>query len=404
MNSKIYGQLSVMMFLQLFVWGAWFVTLGSYLANIGFSGAEIGTTYLTNNIGAIISPLFIGLVADRFFAAEKVMAVLHLIGAVLLYYVSGLATTGSIIVGFLIYNAVYMPTIALTNAVSFNQMDKPNEQFPLIRVWGTIGWIVAGLLITFILGTKIENVEATSVPLKMAAIGSVILGLYSFTLPNTPPRSKGQKVSIGDMFGLESLALLKDRSFAVFSACSLLISIPLAFYYAFANLYFNEIGMEGVAAKMSLGQVSELGFMVLMPFFFRRFGVKWMLLVGMLAWVVRYALFATGDMDGLVWMIYVGILLHGVCYDFFFVTGQVYVEKKAGVEIRSSAQSFFTLLTYGFGLAIGSILSGYVVDAFTTDGIKDWGGIWLTPCLLAAVVSTIFIFTFNDKSKATEEG
>ena len=399
MNSKIYSQLSVMMFLQIFVWGAWFVTLGNYLANIGFSGTEIGTAYLTNNIGAIISPLFIGLVADRFFAAEKIMAVLHIVGGAVLYYVSDLTTTSAIITGLLIYNACYMPTIALANAVSFNQMDAPDIQFPKIRVWGTIGWIVAGLLITFVLGARFENVEATTIPMKMAAIGSFVLGVYCLSLPSTPAKSTGKKVTIGEMLGFEAFALLKDKSFAVFAACSLLISIPLAFYYTFANLYLNEIGMEGVAAKMSLGQVSEVGFMVLMPFFFRRLGVKWMLLVGMLAWVVRYGLFASGDMDDLAWMIYAGIILHGVCYDFFFVTGQVYVDKKADEKIRSSAQGFITLLTYGFGLAIGTYLAGRIVDILSTNGIRDWNAIWITPAVFAGVVALLFYFTFDEKER-----
>jgi nucleoside transporter len=402
MNSKIYSQLSVMMFLQLFVWGAWFVTLGNYLANIGFSATDIGTAYLTNNIGAIIAPLFVGLIADRFFPAEKVMALLHLIGAAVLYYVSDLESSGAIIVGLLIYNACYMPTLALANAVSFHQMNAPEEQFPKIRVWGTIGWIAAGLSITFLLGSQFDNVEATTIPMKMGAIGSVLLSLYCITLPSTPPKSKGRKVSIGELFGSQSFALLKDKPFAIFAACSLLISIPLAFYYTFANLFLNELGMVGAASKMTIGQVSEVFFMALMPFFFRRLGVKWMLLVGMLAWVVRYALFSAGDMDSLSWMIYGGIILHGVCYDFFFVTGQVYVDKKASAEIRSSAQSFITLLTYGFGLAIGTMLSGRVIDALTTDGVRDWSTIWMIPGIFAAVIAVIFFFTFNENEKAKE--
>lgn len=402
MNSKIYSQLSVMMFLQLFVWGAWFVTLGNYLANIGFSATDIGTAYLTNNIGAIIAPLFIGLIADRFFPAEKVMALLHFIGAGVLYYVSDLEGSGAIILGLLIYNACYMPTLALANAVSFHQMNAPEEQFSKIRVWGTIGWIVAGVSITFLLGSQFENVEATTIPMKMGAAASVLLSLYCLTLPSTPPKSKGRKVSIAELFGSQSFAMLRDKSFAIFAACSLLISIPLAFYYTFANLFLNEIGMVGAASKMTIGQVSEVFFMALMPFFFRRLGVKWMLLVGMLAWIVRYALFSAGDMSNLSWMIYGGILLHGVCYDFFFVTGQVYVDQKAPAEIRSSAQSFITLLTYGFGLAIGTMLSGRVIDALTTDGIRDWSTIWMTPCVFAAVIAVIFYFTFNDNGKTGE--
>lgn len=397
MNRKIYGQLSVMMFLQIGVWGAWFVTLGSYLANIGFSGTEIGTAYLTNNIGAIIAPLFVGLVADRFFPAEKVMAVLHIVGAAVLYYVSDLQGTTNIILGLLIYNACYMPTMALANSVSFYQLDEPDAQFPRIRVWGTVGWIVAGLVITFVLGTQVENVEATSVPMKMAAAASLVLGLYSFTLPNTPPKSKGKKVSIGDILGLESFALMKDKSFAIFAIASLLICIPLAFYYSFANLYLNEIGMEGVAAKMTLGQMSEAAFLVIMPFFFRRLGVKWMLLVGMLAWVLRYALFSVGDMDSLAALVYLGIILHGICYDFFFVTGHIYVDHKADEEIRSSAQSLIALLTYGVGLAIGTATAGRVVDAFTTDGVRDWSTIWLIPCVFAGAVAVLFMVTFKNE-------
>lgn len=401
MGTKNYSQLSLMMFLQFFIWGAWFVTLGSYLANIGFSGTDIGTAYLTNNIGAIISPFFIGLVADRFFASEKVMAFLHLAGGIILYMVSDMTTAGSILLGLLIYNACYMPTLALVNTVSFNLMDDPDTQFPRVRVWGTLGWIVAGLVITFVLASQVEGVEATSVPMKLAAGASILLGLYSFTLPNTPAPKAGSEVSIRDILGLDALALLKDKSFFVFALCSLLISIPLAFYYAFTNLFLNEQGMEGVAATMSLGQASEVLFMVLMPFFFRRLGVKWMLLVGMLAWVVRYALFGMGDMTTGAWMLYAGILLHGICYDFFFVTGQIYVDRKADKSIRASAQGFIALLTYGVGLAIGSSLSGRVVDYFTADGVKDWSMIWWTPCVLAAAIALLFASVFDEgKEKA----
>jgi nucleoside transporter len=401
MGTANYSKLSIMMFLQFFIWGAWFVTLGSYLANIGFSGTEIGSAYLMNNIGAIISPFFIGLVADRFFPSEKVMAVLHLLGGIVLYLVSDMTTAGSIILGLLIYNACYMPTLALVNTVSFNLMDSPDEQFPKVRVWGTLGWIIAGLVITFVLSAQVDGVEATSVPMKLAAGASILLGLYSFSLPHTPAPKAGTAVSIRDILGLDALALLKDKSFAVFALCSLLISIPLAFYYAFTNLFLNEQGMEGVAATMSLGQMSEVLFMVLMPFFFRRLGVKWMLLVGMLAWVVRYAFFASGDLSTGAWMLYAGILLHGICYDFFFVTGQIYVDRKADKSIRASAQGFIALLTYGVGLAIGSSLSGVVVDHFTTDGVKDWSMIWWTPCILAALIALLFALVFDEgKDKA----
>ena len=399
MEAKRYAQLSTMMFLQFFIWGAWFVTLGTYLAGLGFSGSQIGTAYLTNNIGAIISPFFIGLIADRFFSAQKVMALLHILGGITLYLVSDLTTASAILIGLLIYNALYMPTLALVNAISFHQMETPDEQFPKVRVWGTLGWIIAGLAISYGLASTGPNVEATALPMKMAAAASVLLGVFSLSLPDTPPQMAGQKASLRAMIGLDALALMKDRSFLVFALCSLMISIPLAFYYAFTNLYLNELGVPEAAAKMSLGQMSEVAFMVLMPFFFKRLGVKWMLLVGMIAWVVRYALFAVADGDMGFWLLYGGILLHGICYDFFFVTGQIYVDNKADKNIRASAQGFIAFLTYGVGLALGSSLSGFVVDQFTQNGTRDWATIWWVPCLLAGVVAAVFAVSFKNETK-----
>lgn len=398
MNKKIYSQLSIMMFLQFFVWGAWAVTLGTFLNQINFSGDDIGNAYLTTWIAAIFSPFFIGIVADRFFASEKVMGVLHLLGAVLMYFASNTTELLPLITLLLLFNLCYMPTLALVNAISFNQMESPDKEFPKVRVWGTLGWIVAGLVISFVLGRLFTNVEATAIPMKMAAGASLLMGLYSFTLPHTPPKDAGKKFSISDILGLKALSLMKERSFLIFTICSLLICIPLAFYYSFANLFFNNIGMTYVAAKQSMGQMSEVFFMLVMPFFFVRLGVKKMLLVGMLAWVARYALFALGNLDTNVWMLYVGILLHGICYDFFFVTGQIYVDKVAGVEIRASAQGFIALVTYGVGMSFGTKLAGKLVDMNTAAGVKDWASIWWIPCIFAAAISLLFFVTFNDKS------
>ncbi|MCG3119901.1 MAG: putative nucleoside transporter YegT [bacterium] len=396
MSTKTYAQLSVMMFLQFFIWGAWFVTLGTHLGSIGFSGTQIGYTYLMNNIAAIVSPFFVGMIADRFFASQKVLGVLHLLGGFLMYVSADITSAGTLIGGLLLYNLSYMPTLALVNTVSFNQMDSPDKQFPKVRVWGTIGWIVAGLVITFVLADSFADVEKSAVPMKMAAVASVVMGLFSFTLPNTPPQNVGKGVTVGEVLGLKALRLLKERNFLIFVLCSLLISIPLAFYYNFTNLFLNELGMTGVAAKQSMGQMSEVIFMVLMPWFFVRLGVKKMLLVGMLAWVLRYALFATGNTGALVGMLYLGILLHGVCYDFFFVTGQIYVDNKAPKDVRASAQGFIALITYGVGIGLGSILSGNIVDMFTTEGVKHWGQIWWVPCALAAVISVFFALTFKN--------
>jgi nucleoside transporter len=292
-----------------------------------------------------------------------------------------------------------MPTLALVNAISFNQMQNPDKEFPGIRVWGTIGWIAAGLIILLIQSYFFQGVETSNIPMKIAGGVSILLGLYSFTLPNTPPKMAGQKVSAGDVLGLKALRLMKDRSFALFVICSFLISIPLAFYYNFTNVFLNESGMTGVAGKMTMGQMSEVIFMLLMPFFFTRLGVKKMLLIGMLAWVVRYFLFALGDNEGMVWMFYGGIILHGICYDFFFVTGQIYVDKKAGKEIRASAQGLIALITYGLGIGVGSEISGRIVSAYTVEGVKDWSSIWWVPAIFALVIVVFFALSFKEEKK-----
>jgi len=401
MNTSIKARLGIMMFLQFFVWGAWFVTLGTYLGSIDFSGSQVGYTYLMNNIAAIISPFFIGMVADRFFHSQKVMGVLHILGAMVLFYASSITVAGPLILFLLIYNICYMPTLALVNTIAFNQMENPEKQFPAIRVWGTIGWIVAGLSISFFLAPVYANVEATNIPIKMAAIASALLGVYSFTLPGTPPKNVGKDITVGDILGLKAIRLMKDRSFLVFVLASLLISIPLAFYYSFTNMFLNDIGMINVAGKQSMGQMSEVIFMVLIPWFFVRLGVKKMLLLGMASWVLRYALFSLGDVGGTVWMLYLGILLHGICYDFFFVSGQIYVDKKADESIRASAQGFITLVTYGIGIGIGSIVSGNVVDMYTVDGIKDWDTIWWIPAGFSLLVMAFFALTFKDTMRST---
>ncbi len=390
-----------MMFLQFFIWGAWFVTLSNYLFSIGFEGIQIGRTYLMTNIAAILSPFFIGMIADRFFSSEKVLGIMHLLGAVLMYFAAGIVDVRTLIIVMLFYNLSYMPTLALVNAISFAHMENPGQQFPKIRVWGTFGWIVAGLTILAIQKTIFPEIESSNVPMKIASGISLIMGIYSFSLPHTPPSLTGKQVTIGDVMGLKALKLLKDKSFAIFALSSFLISIPLAFYYSFTNGFLNDMDMTGVAGKMTMGQMSELIFMVLMPWFFIRLGVKKMLLFGMLSWVIRYALFATGNNESLVWMFYMGIILHGLCYDFFFVTGQIYVEEKASKDIRASAQGFVTLLTYGLGLGVGSEISGRIVSAYTSsDGVIQWNIIWWIPAILATVVLLFFLIMFKDPPKA----
>ena len=391
LNTRI--QLSAMMFLQFFIWGTWYVTMGTYLFKIGFNGVDIGQAYSAIPIGAIISPFFIGMIADKYFPAEKVLTVMHFIGGAILYWVSTVGTSEYFFWVLLLYALCYMPTLALVNAICFNQMKDPGVEFPNVRVLGTIGWIAAGMLIGFL------KIEESNLPLRIASLISVLMGVYALALPKTPPKSRDEKVTVSDILGLEALKLMKEKSFAVFIVSSLLISIPLAFYYAFANPFLNEAGMENAAGKMTLGQWSELGFMILMPFFFARLGVKKMLLIGMLSWALRYVLFAMGNNDSLVFMFYLGILLHGICYDFFFVTGQIYVDKKAPKAIQAAAQGFITLITYGVGMLIGSWISGYVVDYYTVDEVRQWGPIWYFPAIMAVVVSLLFWLLFREKEE-----
>ena len=398
MNNTTRIQLMLMMFLQFFVWGTWYATMGAYLGEIGFTGVENGAAYSTVNFGAIISPFIIGMIADRFFSAQKVLGVIHIFGAGLLWYVSTITDPTSFFWVLLLYAVLFMPTLALVNAISFYQMESPEKEFPAVRVVGTISWIVAGFVISFLAFDKSAN------QFVVGAIASLVLGLYSFFLPDTPPKSKGQKPTVRDILGLDALALFKDRSFSIFILCSFLISIPLAFYFSLAGGFLADEGFTKVGSTLSLGQVSEIVFMVLMPLFFIRLGVKKMLLIGMIAWMVRYILFAYGNNEELVFMYYLGILLHGICYDFFFVTGQIYVDNTAPKEIQASAQGLISVITYGFGMLIGSLSSGWVADYYNSStDIKDWSAIWLVPAGMALFSAIAFYILFNEKKVSPSE-
>ncbi len=390
-------QLSVMMFLNFFVWGIWFVTMGTYLSkSLHATDVQNGLAYGTQSLGAIIAPFIIGLIADKFFAAQKILGLLHIAGAGLMYYISTLTDFNAFYPVILVYMIVYMPTLALVNAISFKQMNNPEKEFSFIRVWGTIGWIAAGLLIGWL---ALEQKNALANTFRISAAVSVALGLFSFSLPNTPPTNTNKKVTIGEIIGLDALKLLKDKNFLIFFLSSLLICIPLAFYYQETNVFLNEIKVEGAAAKMSMGQMSETIFLFLMPLFFTRLGVKKMLLVGMIAWLLRYLFFAYGNINESAWLLYLGIILHGVCYDFFFVTGQIYTDEKAGIAIRSSAQGMITLATYGVGMLIGFWFAGLITDHFkTTDG-HAWRNIWLIPAAISGILILVFGILFKEPKK-----
>jgi nucleoside transporter len=388
-------KLSSMMFLEFFVWGAWFVTMGTFLAtDLSASGSQISLAYLTQSLGAIAAPFIIGLIADQFFSAQKVLGILHLAGAALLSLASTMETFGAFFPVILVYMIVYMPTLALVNSVSFRQMTNPEKQFPAVRVLGTIGWIVAGVIIGWLSWEQAGQLTQT---FRMAAVASLVLGVFSFALPATPPTRRGEKATIRDILGLEAVGLLKNRSYLVFFLSSIAICIPLAFYYNFTNLFLNEEGVRSAAAVQSLGQVSEVLFLLLMPFLLVRLGVKITLAVGMAAWGLRYVFFAFGDAGGLFWMLLLGIVLHGICYDFFFVAGQIYTDKFAGERFRSAAQGLITLATYGVGILIGSLAAGPIVDRFATADGHDWTQIWIIPAAIAGVVMVLFLILFKDR-------
>ncbi len=390
-SAGVRTKLSAMMFVQYFVWGCWFVTAGTWMAQgLSFNGEQIGLAYGTLNLGAIVSPFTVGMIADRFFASEKLLVALHVAGAALLWIASGQTEFGPLYALLLGYALCFVPTLSLTNAVAFHHLADASREFPRVRVLGTIGWIVAGLLVGSL------AIEASAVPLRLAAGGSLAMAAFALFLPHTPPAAKGERVTVRAVLGLDALALLKDPAFAVFAIGSFLVCIPLQFYYAFTNVYLNEIGVAAAASKMTLGQMSEIGFMLLMPFFAVRLGVKKMLLVGMLAWAIRYVCFAFGDAGPLMPLLYTGIILHGICYDFFFVTGQIWVDERADVKIRAAAQGFLTVLTTGAGQFVGSWLSGRVVSAnVTASGGHDWTTIWLIPAAGAAAVFLLFAVAFR---------
>ena len=407
MTTLTRTRLCVMMFLQFFVWGGWFVTMGSYLAaNLHASGAQTGLAYGTQALGAIIAPFIVGLIADRYFNAERVLGVLHLAGGCLMYVLYGTRDFAAFYPLLLAYMLLYMPTLALVNAVAFRQMADPARHFSGIRVWGTIGWIVAGLVISYLFAwDSHEGIERGLLrdTFLMCALASGALGLYSFTLPATPPLPAAQSGSgsgLGRLLGFDALVLLKERNFAVFFAASVLICSPLAFYYQNANQFLTEIQVANATGKQTIGQGSEVLFMLLIPVFLRTFGMKATLLVGMLAWAARYVLFALGDAHALAFLLIIGIALHGVCYDFFFVSGQIYTDSKAGPRHKAAAQGLITLATYGLGMLVGFWAAGRIDDLYASAGAHDWKSIWLYPAVFAAGVFLLFALTFRNEKVA----
>jgi nucleoside transporter len=403
MKTTVKFQLSLMMFLEFFIWGGWFVTLGTFLGdNLRASGGEIAMAFSTQSWGAIVAPFIIGLIADRYFNAERILAVLHLAGAVLMYQMYAAVDFAGFYPYVLGYMIIYMPTLALVNSISFNQMKDPAREFSFVRVFGTIGWIVAGLLISYVFLWDSPEARAEGMlknTFLLVAIASAFLGLFSFTLPKTPPRvDRDEKVGLSTILGLDALKLLNDRNFLIFFISSILICIPLAFYYQNANPFLAEIGVDNPTGKMTIGQASEVLFMLLLPFFFKRFGFKKTIMAGMLAWTLRYVLFAYGNAGDLAFMLILGIALHGICYDFFFVSGQIYTDSKAGEKYKSAAQGLITLATYGFGMLIGFWVAGKIYDMnLVSETMHNWKSIWTFPAIFALGVSVLFAIFFKNE-------
>ena len=427
MFTPVMIRLSIMMFLQFFVWGAWYVSMTGFINEEGMKDLT-GAAYSVGPLAAIVAPFFLGMVADRFFATERVLGLLHLLGGVLLMAAPSMASSFSLepvpenaglfyqavlhdlpayrqafILMLFLHMLCYMPTLALTTSLSFHHLDDQEKQFPMIRVLGTIGWIVGNIAVSFLPGK-----DHSAWQFYMAGGAAILLGLYSFTLPHTPPPLRGTQPTVGQILGTDSFQLFKSFPYAVFIVCSFLICIPLAGYYTYARTFVEQMGamVNGSATfTMSFGQMSEVFFMIAMPLFFVRLGVKWMLVVGMGAWVARYGLFWAAADDKVMWMILIGVLLHGICYDFFFVTGMIYVDKKAPEQIRNQAQGFLVLVTQGFGLGLGAKLFFTHTLMHTTGKTVDWAGVWRTPALFAGGVMVAFILLFWDSIRdgATEE-
>ncbi|MBC6997383.1 MFS transporter [Cytophaga sp. FL35] len=405
MSTNIRIQLSLMMFLEFFIWGSWFVTLGIYLPNtLDSNGSQIALAYSTQSWGAILSPFIIGLIADRFFNAERILGSVHLVGAILMFMLYRANSFEEFFPYLLVYMILYMSTLALVNSVSFGQMKDPAKEFSFVRVFGTAGWITAGLLISLLNWDSQGGISEGLLrnTFLMAAVSSAILGLFSFTLPKTPPKaSSSKKVSLKELLGLDALALLKDRNFLVFFLASVFICVPLAFYYQHAGQFLGEIGVSNPAGKMTVGQVSEILFLLLLPYFFKRFGFKMTILVAMLAWGLRYLFFAFASNGDMPFVLLLGIALHGICYDFFFVSGQIYTDSKAGTAFKSSAQGLITLATYGVGMLIGFWIAGIITDNYlVTENVHDWRSIWYYPASFAFIVMILYLILFKNEKIA----
>jgi nucleoside transporter len=393
------ARVSAMMFLQFFIWGAWYATGGNYMKAQGMSDL-IYLAYLASPIGSIISPFFLGMIADRFFSVQKVMGTMHILSGV--FVLLAPSFTGPVFLIFLLFHMLcYMPTVSLASATAFHLVTDKQKDFPIVRLFGTIGWIAAGIIVSFLL-----KGDTTALPMYVAGAAGILMGIYSFTLPDIPPKGKATKFSFRDVLGIDALKQLYSPSFVVFVAGLLLISIPFAVYFPYVPVFLKTAGIENPAFKMTFGQMSEVVFLLCMPWFFRRLGIKWVLIMGLVAWAIRYGLFALGAPDAVVWMMIAGILLHGACYDFVYVASQVYIDSKATPAIRAQGQGLFVMISYGIGQGLGTIAGGKIFNSIMseTQNLEQWQMFWTIPLIFAVVVSIMFAFGFREKVEVNVAG
>jgi nucleoside transporter len=393
-------RLSIMMFLQFFIWGAWYATGGNYMKSHGMANV-IYLAYMTSALGAIISPFFLGMIADRFFPVQKVLGLMHILSGIFVFcapfFAEGNIISTPLFLGFLLLHMLcYMPTVNLAAATAFHLLDNREKHFPLIRLFGTLGWIASGIIVS-----RLLHGDSTAMPMRISGIGGLLMGFYCFTLPHIPPAGRGKKMSFRDVIGLDAFVILKSRTFIIFIISLLLISLPFAAYFSYVPLFLQTAGVSNPGFKMTFGQMSEIIFLLVLPWFFTRFGLKWVLLTGMLAWVCRYALFALAAQNAITWMIIAGIILHGCCYDFVYVAGQIYIDQKATPEIRAQAQGLFVLVSYGVGQGLGTLAAGWIFNSIMSKGssLHQWEQFWIIPLLFAAVVTILFVFGFREKAK-----
>lgn len=393
-HAGVFVRLTLMMLLEFVVFGSWFATFGLVLATSGLP-AIIGTAYSLAAVAAIVSPMLFGALGDRFFASQKVLGVAHLVGAVIMFFLPSIITSGNgglVLLMVFVYMLFFQPTLGLINAVAFRHLGTNQRLFPYIRVFGTLGWVIAGLLV------GVLGLSASPNLFLVTATASLIFGSYSFTLPATPPPAKGVRFSFSDVVGAKAFPLFKHRNFTVLMVCALLTSISLGVYNSFASTYLGALGIENVAGVLAIGQISEVVFIVTIPWVLSRVGMKWALLIGMLMWGVRYALFIAAAGGTISWAI-AAVALHGICNDFFLVLTAMYLNLVVPIELTAQAQTMLILMISGFGQLIGSLVAGEIAGAtgaFAPGATAaSWTPVWLLPIAIAVLVAIVWTVFFR---------